>query len=363
MLLLGSELGSERDLRCDLLLWSSLPFVKQPMKINASPKLTRHLVDEGVFVAEPFSLVDVGASCGIQPHWRQFGDSLQAVAFDPLVKEMERLNSIEPNPSVRYFASLVGYHEMAKLTPASSFSTDPHYRTSSVRAWELLRCNYTNTYFDQTHDGTMATELVELDEFFRDHPADVDFIKVDTDGADLEVLLGSRKLLSSAGPIGMAVETPLVGCDFPHANVFANVDRYLQGLGYCLFSIEPRFYTRTALPKPFRWFQPADTHAGQARWADTLFFRDVCIPDYETHFNVVLSPHKLLKLCCAYELFSLEDCAAEVLIQFCDRIRPVVDVDSCLDLLTPPLPDGSVVTYREYIEFFEKHAEAFYSGN
>jgi hypothetical protein len=132
--------------------------------------------------------------------------------------------------------------------------------------------------------------------------------------------------------------------------------------GYSLFSIEPLFMTRAALPKPFRWSQPADTHAGQARWADTLFFRDVCIPGYEKHFNVVATPHKLLKLCCAYELFSFEDCAAEVPVQFRDRIQPVVEVDRCLDLLTPPLPGGQVVSYREYIEFFEGHVEAFYSG-
>src|ERR1017187_6216900 len=108
------------------------------MGSNSSGKLTRYLVDLGIFRDEPFSLVDVGASGGIQPFWRQFGDSLRAVAFDPLIKEMERLNSIEPNPSVRYVASLVGYREMAKLTPSSLFSTDPHYRTSSVRARELL---------------------------------------------------------------------------------------------------------------------------------------------------------------------------------------------------------------------------------
>ena len=48
------------------------------------------------------------------------------------------------------------------------------------------------------------------------------------------------------------------------------------------------------------------------------------------------------------------------------RPRPahevVADVDRCLDLLTPPLPDGRQVPYREYIEFFEKNIEAFYSG-
>jgi len=336
---------------------------KKVMGYNQAPRLIGHLVDQGVLRDQPFSLVDVGCSCGIAPRWRQFGDSLQAVGFDPLIKEVERLNAVEQNERVRYIASLVGYKEMARLMPDAIFSTDPHFRTSTVRAWELLKCNYTTTYFDQTHDGAVATELIELDEFFNQNHSDVDFIKVDTDGSDLAVLLGARKLLSDAGPVALAVETPLVGLTFPYGNLFSNVDTFLQGLGYSVFVFEPGFHTRAALPKPFRWFQPADTHAGQSRWADTLFCRDVCIPGYEAHFNVTLTAHKLLKLCCAFELFCLEDCAAEVLVEFRDRIQPVVDVEHCLDLLTPPLPDGRIVTYREYIEFFEKNVAAFYSGN
>ena len=324
--------------------------------------MIRSLVDQGVLRDQPFSLVDVGASGGIEQHWRQFDPSLEAVGFDPLSSEIQRLNAAEQNPLVKYVASLVGYRDMAALTTNTEFDTDCHSRTSCVRAWELLNCNYANTYFDQTHNGRLASELIELDDFFEPDFSKVDFLKVDTDGDDLAVLLGARKLLSGAGPLGLAVETPLVGRTSPYGNLFSNVDTYLRGLGYSVFAIEPRFHSRAALPKPFRWFQPADTHAGQSRWADTLFFRDVCIPGYETQFPVTLTPQKLLKLCCAFELFCLEDCAAEVLIKFRDRIQPLVDVDRCLDLLTPPLPNGLTVSYREYIDFFEKNVESFYSG-
>jgi len=330
------------------------------MDTDADSPMTRYVVAQGALREQPFSLVDVGASGGIAPYWRHFGNSLEAVGFDALCSEVERLNAAEQNPLVRYIASLVGYREMSSTD--SEFDTDPHARTSNVRAWEILNCNYTNTYFDPTHDGRRASELIELDDFFEPDFAGVDFIKVDTDGDDLAVLLGARKLLSGAGPLGLAVETPLVGRMSPYGNLFSNIDTYLRGLGYSVFGIEPRFHSRAALPKPFRWFQPADTHGGQARWADTVFFRDVCIPGYESRFQVFLTPEKLLKLCCAFELFRLEDCAAEVLLKFRDRIQPLVDVDRCLDLLTPPLPDGRSVCYREYMEFFERNVERFYSG-
>uniref|UniRef100_Q01PT5 Methyltransferase FkbM domain-containing protein n=1 Tax=Solibacter usitatus (strain Ellin6076) TaxID=234267 RepID=Q01PT5_SOLUE len=324
--------------------------------------MTRFVVNQGVLRDQPFSLVDVGASGGIEQHWRHFGSSLEAVGFDPLFSEVERLNKAEQNSRVRYVASRVGYRELPALTADAGFDADPYPRTSTVRAWEILNCNYTNTYFDQTHGGGLTSELIELDDFFEPDLDRVDFIKVDTDGDDFAVLLGARKLLSGTGPLGLAVETSLVGRMSPYANLFSNVDAYLRSLGYSVFAIEPRLHSRAALPRPFRWFQPADTHGGQSRWADTLFFRDVCLPGYEARFHVTLTAQKLLKLCCAFELFHLEDCAAEVLLKFRDRIRPLVDVDHCLDLLTPPLPDGRLVSYPEYIDSFEKNVARFYSG-
>lgn len=323
--------------------------------------MTAHLVERGIFNNEPFSLVDVGASGGIEQHWRVFGGSLEAVGFDPLVDEVARLNSIEERPSVRYVASKVGCHQGAR-EGGDTFNNESYSRSSTVRAWELLRCNYTNTYFDQTHQGTVANDLVELDQFFPERPAKVDFIKVDTDCHDLEVLMGSRELLAGAGPLGLAVETLLIGPSCAQFNLYSHVDAYLRKFGFSVFAIDPKLHSRAALPKLFRWHQPADTHEGPARWADTLFFRDVCLSGYEEQFGLALTPFQLLKLCCAYEIYGLEDCAAEVLLCFRDRFQGLVETEHCLDLLTPPLPDGRMVSYREYITFFEKNIEAFYSG-
>ena len=324
--------------------------------------MTRHLVQQGTFRDHPFSLVDVGCSGGIQDQWRHFDRQFRAVGFDPLIREVERLNSRTTNPLVRYVASRVGCREFAREPKTGLFNTDAYPRSTTERAVELMRINYTNTYFDQTHDGAKSSEVVELDEFFLEHPDDVDFLKTDTDGFDLEALSGARELLSGAGPIGVAVETQFSGWPSADTNLFSNVDPYLRGLGYSLFALDPKLHSKAALPKLFRWSQPADTHEGQACWADTVFFRDVCLPGYEDHFRIRLTAHKLLKLCCAFEIHGLEDCAAEVLLQFRSRLEGVADVDRCLDLLTPPLPDGRQVPYREYIEFFERNVEAFYSG-
>jgi FkbM family methyltransferase len=332
------------------------------MGISNTPKLVAELIARGVFHDDRLFFVDVGASGGIAPHWHAFGASLKAVGFDPLAKEVDRLNAEQPNTSVRYHAALVGYRRYRELLPDHPVpSNDAYWRSSSVRAQKLLACRYAETYFDQTHDGTLSSELIELDEYFlRAHPASVDFIKIDTDGHDLEVLLGAKELLIQAPVMGLLVEAPFLGPLHESVTLFSNMDVFLRDLGFSIFDIEPRRYTRAALPKQFQWRLPANTIEGQVVWADCLYMRDATIDNYERVWNLPLSSSKLLKLCCLYDLFSLQDCAAELLVKYRERLAGQVDVDHCLDLLTPPLPDGRQVSYREYNDFFDKNVEAFY---
>src|SRR5690349_3378855 len=120
-------------------------------KAMPAPRLTSYLLETGCFSEAPFSLVDVGVSGGLDARWRHFGDSLEAIGFDPLVKEIERLAGAERNPAVRYVASYVGYHKIPRAPRADIFNLDPLARTSAARAASLLQTDYTKTFYDQTH--------------------------------------------------------------------------------------------------------------------------------------------------------------------------------------------------------------------
>jgi hypothetical protein len=58
-------------------------------------------------------------------------------------------------------------------------------------------------------------------------------------------------------------------------------------------------------------------------------------------------------------MFGFPDCAAEVLLKYRDRLRDMVNVDACLDLLTPPLR-GERLSYRQYNQKFEEDLGLFY---
>lgn len=331
-------------------------------RIQTDPKLTKSLVAKGVFQSSPLGLVDVGASGGIDNYWNVFDTCLRAFGFDPLVKEVERLNAISQNGNQHYYPYLVGYKRYDEFLPPSCQSPrrSLYARTSAIRAQKLTQREYVRSLNDQTGEGLLAKELIELDEFFlRAHPMDVDFIKIDTDGSDYQVLLGAQELLARSPVLGVAVECQFHGIVHDSANIFSNIDRLLRGLGFSLFDIEVYRYSRAALPKPFVYRIPAQTMAGQVLWADVLYLRDAGEEGYEAAWSVTLTGLKILKLACLFEIFGMEDCSAELLVQYRDRLLNLVDVDTCLDLITPAL-QGATTSYVCYLEQFDTNPESFF---
>ena len=328
------------------------------MNENWEPRLTKRLVSDGRLGS--FSLADVGSSGGIPKWWHAFGDALRATGFDPLISECDRLNKAEPNPKVRYVPALVGYREYKQLFPDSDWKTKPNdspwLRTSTVRSQQVTRRSFSETYAP-TGNFEQVTELTELDEYFSGAP--VDFLKTDTDGFDIAVLLGAQKLLKRSPVLAVQAEVMFHGVLNDASNTFSNVDRLLRSSGFSLFDIAVARYSRGALPKPFRYRQCTDTVAGQIIWADVLYVRDAAAPKYEALWGVTFSVEHILRLACIHELYSLEDCAAEILVAFRDRIP--FDVEPYLDLITPEL-GGNRVSYREYNEAFERDVTDFYSG-
>lgn len=331
-------------------------------RIQNEPKLTKSLVATGIFRSSPVCLADVGASGGIDCYWSVFGEDLRAAGFDPLIKEVERLNSQHVDGNQRFFPYLVGHKHSSDVPPRPVVSNPASIfeRTSAARVQAITRRNYAQDYYDQTGDGSSAQEMIELDEFLlRTQPMDVDFLKIDTDGSDYQVLLGARELLQSCPVMGVAVECQFHGPVNDQANTFSNIDRLLRQLGFSLFDMEVYRYSRAVLAKPFVYRIPAQTTTGQVLWADALYFRDAGVGNYEAMHSVPLSQQKILKLACFFEIFGLEDCSAELLLKYRGTLADLINVEACLDLITPQL-DGQRISYHHYVDRFEREPYSFF---
>jgi hypothetical protein len=325
--------------------------------------MTELLRERRAFDRHPFVLIDVGCAGGIDDAWRAFGPTLMARGYDPDVAACEEAQSREPFGNVRYQARYVGLEETHPFVQRRRADQEQWPNTN---IWGRVTAGYlAERAQDETRAGArrMADPAapIGVDEIVRTEKlVTVDFLKVDVDGPDLEVLESAREVLANNRVLGIGLEVNWFGTPNPTEHTFHNTDRFMRDQGFALFGMTCRSYSRTALPAPFVYEGYAQTRFGQPYQGDAIYVRDLAAE----HLAAVAAdypPEKLIKLACIYELVGVPDCAAEVLNRFDPRLTEFGDRGPLLDALTPPLL-GEQLPYRDYIAQFERHPDLFLPG-
>jgi hypothetical protein len=295
---------------------------------------------------------------------------LRAYGFDPMIEEINRLTREERHPNVHYHAAFIGLpddhpfkrrqaEEQPRYIPDNALSRACHKALRERNEKYRLRPGFKTGNFNWKGQG-LSEDVVSLSDFVKDHDvAYVDFIKIDTDGSDLEVAVSCEKMIEACSVLGFAIEANYVGSFYETENTFPNVDRFMRRQGFKLFQLSQARCARTALPMPFRNPWPGQTRSGQVIWGDFLYLRDPADAEFSRHWTFNPTPHQLLKLICLYELFGLSDCAAELAQARSDDLADLVDVRRLLDTLTPPL-NGAVLSHEAYLRTFYASPEAFF---
>jgi FkbM family methyltransferase len=325
--------------------------------------LTERVLEQRLWGESPFFLLDVGCSGGIESRWRAFRDRLRAIGFDPLVAEIDRLNAANTHPGIRYEAAFVVCPDYDGLfppeirnDPIAAQSNQPFPRVSAAAVMRRMTTSYIQEVFNAGAPIVRTDRTVSLDDYVPpDDHARVDFIKIDTDGHDIEVLLGAKAILSAGGVIGLSVEMQFHGSTHEAANTFSNIDRLLRKNGFTLFDLVTHRYSRAELPAPFSIDLPAQTTSGQVLWGEAIYFRDLGARNYERMWPYEITQERVMKLACLFDLFELPDCAAELLVNRGGFLAPSVR-DGLLDLLA----SGAPGSYAAHMAAFEKDHTLFY---
>ncbi|HEY7187259.1 MAG TPA: FkbM family methyltransferase [Vicinamibacterales bacterium] len=327
----------------------------------ARSALTRHVIERRLWGDTPFFLIDVGCSGGIEKRWDVFGDRLRAVGFDPLISEVDRLNSVNTRPSVLYEAAFVGCADYDARFPRDMRKdpTSPRTlfdRTSAAAAQSRQQMSYIQEVFNSSAPLVLSTRRVVLDEYLPPGEREqVDFIKVDTDGHDIEVVLGATGIMDAGGLLGLHVEAQFQGPHHELANTFSNIDRVMRSHGFSLFDLSTNRYSRAELPATFVYDIAAQTVSGQLMWGDALYFRDLAAPLYEKAWRYTVTPERVMKLACLYEHFGLADCAAELIV----KRGTFLDASTRGELLDL-LAGGGPGAYRELMSAFQADPTSFF---
>jgi len=336
---------------------------------NYKPALVPEVVRNGALTDDPFVLIDVGCGMGIDPLWRLFEPYLQSYGIDPQVLEIERLQHEESNPRVHYHTAWVGLpddHEFHKRRADDnrhwSAYFHPMARSSGFLATDRAKeaGQRSLAELNSWTEEELTTEKVMLSDFVREQGLrTVDFVKTDTDGSDLEALLSAMDVVKEAGILGFMVETSYNAQPSDTESSIANIDRLLRNQGFLLYTLSIHRFSRAALPARFVHPAPMQTTSGQVMFGDTVYLRDAGSSNYADVWDDELTPTKLLKLACLYELFQAPDNAAELLLRHEQTLAKLIDVGAAIDLLTPRLR-GRRVSYSEYIAAFDRDHSALY---
>ncbi|HLW76736.1 MAG TPA: FkbM family methyltransferase [Bryobacteraceae bacterium] len=326
---------------------------------------------------EPFTLIDIGCAGGLDAGWRLWEEKLHAFAFDANLDECGRLTAAETLAGVGYIPAFVGLRRNHPFAIAKAgrkhIENSPWERFSAPRSQRIRQraaASGSPIEAEPVEAGLntgvrLADEgcSVFLPEFFAQQQIDsVDFIKLDADGPDFEILHSLEFEFDRAHVLAVGMEVNFIGSAAETDHTFHNTDRFLRERGFDLFQLSIRRYSSAALPARYVWRYPAETHGGRPVQGDALYVRDVCSPN-SAGFAAALTPEKLLKTAAIFALFDVPDCAAEILVGFRPRLAAICDVDRLLDTLAAQAQEGaeSPLSYRDYLAAFERNDDTFYS--
>lgn len=321
---------------------------------------------------DKFTLIDVGCSGGIDPRWRAFGDKFRAFGFDPNIRECERLQAAETNEDIRYVPAFVGInpdHPFA-LRKAGRPHThrNPWSRLSTCRSIELRQSEIARMSSEEKTQINAWTQValadpskpVILPEFFESEGLrDIDFIKIDVDGPDFDVLQTLAHSFHERSILGLGMEVNWTGSEIETDHTFHNTDRFMRASGFDLFSITSYRYSAAALPSRFELTFPAQSAIGRSLQGNAFYLRDLCAPE-NAEFAAQLEPSKLLKAAALMALGNLPDHAAELLVSFRPKLEKICNVEPLLDILVQQIYPGVQMTYTEYMGAFERNDPMFY---
>jgi FkbM family methyltransferase len=217
---------------------------------------------------------------------------ISALEIDPAL--CEKLNR-QARPGMRYYPCALGRREETRIL----YETAHSMCTSLYEPDERYLAAFNNLQ-DMRLMRRSEVQTISLETFIRTHDIGaLDFIKMDIQGAELDVLKGGETALPSVLAVICEVEfVPL----YKGQPLYGDIDAYLRSRGFML---------HTFVGFAGRVMKPLAAHGTpnypvQMMWSDALFTRDLFGLDR-------LSAEQILKLAVLLDLYDSKDVALHLL--------------------------------------------------
>lgn len=313
--------------------------------------------------AGQFVFLDVGARSGGETYYASLAGQLKVIGFDDSTMEECQPDGSAAIQYEHHTTILAGQDGRGTFYKAAwPYSSGLH--KPNMKYFERLPCRDNMVTVEE-----LDLETTTLDRFAQTLSDDhIDFIKIDVEGAELDVLRGGSSMLQDKRVLGIKTEfwwDPILRGQ----PSFAELDMFLRANGFYLFDLEMhnyQAYMRNSLPagrlladsKNWRGVlqnvRPDRSRYGQALTGDALYFRDPVSDRIAGRSSIAWDSATLLRLSTLFDLFNYGDCAIELLqdIQQHKAVDLDFDVEQVVNALTPEImvgPDeGVVLSYTKY---------------
>ena len=237
----------------------------------------------GSLLERPVTVVDAGARWGVPTPWTWFGtNAVRVLAFEPDLEEAERLaDQYRGDPSVVVVPIALGRQG---ATIPFYVGHDPSgssiYQPAAASRPSLS--GPVRSGGETTFDKVVQVDVVSLDEWLETSGhGPIDAMKMDVQGAELDILKGAPKALES---VRMLVAEVHLNKMYEGAALFGEVDGLLREHGFELWRFPVIAHYSQEPDRPpmvdrvdVHWFDslPVAIPAlpGQAAWADALYVK------------------------------------------------------------------------------------------
>lgn len=208
-----------------------------------------------------FCYVDVGAMGGVPRKWDPLKDMMKVVAFEPDPREFQLLK----NSDLRTYLNCILYQESRDLPFYISRASG---KSSVYKPNQDLLSQFMDAQrFDVVDEKRFHSDRVKsLDAVLAENGiADIDFIKLDTQGSELPILEGGqKKALPKIFGIHLEVEFLQL---YEGQPLFGDIDQFLNKNGFQLMDLRRAYWKR----KDYYDY----IGKGQLIFGDALYFKGI----------------------------------------------------------------------------------------
>ena len=294
-----------------------------------------------------YCVIDVGCEGGSHLRWKAVGEFIDFHGFDPISEVIDRLEAEYNATNYHFYSMALGNEDgLRQLYVKSDTFSSSFYPPVDAAVLAHL-------HGDDVKRGARTVEIRKLDTLSSNSCIPLpDYIKLDCEGFESEVLLGAFDYLTASAPLCVTTETNFSTSPTHLRTHFSSLNDLLIPHGLHVFDL---YYLRWPQPDYVAAFSSLQHDARQAQTlrvvgrpatSEFVFCRDfVAERDRpQSYINKPLPYHlpsvdRLIKAMIAFELHGLMDCAFEIGMQFREHLEQRLDVSRALDLLLEPAPN------------------------